>query len=108
MFPGRAPDLAPPQNLRRVDLHREPARPTDPVAPAARSEAAKQKATRHTTDQGLPLHGYQGLLDHLATLTRNHVRYGPDGPTVATLAEPTPVQRRAFALIGLPIPTTIN
>ena len=85
----------------------QPAR-TDPVAPAARSEAAKQKATRHTTDQGLPLHGYQGLLDHLATLTRNHVRYGPDGPTVATLAEPTPVQRRAFALIGLPIPTTIN
>jgi hypothetical protein len=92
--------------LTYTDQNR-PAR-TDPVAPAVRSQAAQQKTTRHTTDDGLPLHSYQGLLAHLGTLTRNHVRYGPDGPIVATLAEPTPVQRRAFTLIGAPIPTTIN
>ena len=84
-----------------------PAR-TDPVAPAVRSEAAQHKTIRHTSDDGLPLHSYQGLLGHLATLTRNHVQYGADGPIVPTLAEPTPVQRRAFALLGAPIPTSIS
>ena len=55
-----------------------------------------------------PLHTYQGLLTHLDTLTRNDLRYGTNGPTVPTLAEPTPVQRRAFQLIGAPIQTTLN
>jgi hypothetical protein len=92
--------------LTYTDQNR-PAR-TDPVAPAVRSEPAQQKTARRTTTDGLPLHSYQGLLGHLATLTRNHVRYGVDGPTVPTLAQPTPVQRRAFQLIGAPIPTTIT
>ena len=34
----------------------------------------------------VPLHTYQGLLTHLATLTRNDLRYGTNGPTVPTLA----------------------
>jgi len=84
-----------------------PAR-TDPVAPAIRSHTAQRKTIRHTTTDGLPLHTYQGLLTHLATLTRNQVQYGPNGPIVPTLAQPTPAQRRAFELIGAPIPTTIN
>jgi len=92
--------------LTYTDQNR-PAR-TDPVAPAVRSEAAQHKTIRHTSDDGLPLHSYQGLLGHLATLTRNHVQYGADGPIVPTLAEPTPVQRRAFALLGAPIPTSIS
>jgi branched-chain amino acid transport system permease protein len=33
---------------------------------------------------------------------------GPDGPTVPTLAEPTGTQRRAFELLGVPIPLTLN
>jgi Transposase DDE domain len=81
---------------------------TDPVAPAIRSQAAQQKTTARTNTDGLPLHSYQGLLAHLGTLTRNDVRYGTDGPTVPTLAEPTPVQRRAFQLLHTPIPTTLN
>jgi len=81
-----------------------PAR-TDPVAPAMRSVTGKRKTIRHTTTDGLPLHTYQGLLTHLATLTRNQVQYGPNGPNVPTLAQPTPAQRRAFELIGAPIPS---
>ena len=92
--------------LTYTDQNR-PAR-TDPVAPAVRSDPAQHKTIRHTSDDGLPLHSYQGLLGHLATLTRNHVQYGADGPIVPTLAEPTPVQRRAFALLGAPIPTSIS
>jgi DDE family transposase len=81
---------------------------TDPVVPAVRSQAAHTKTSTRTSTDGLPLHTYQGLLTHLATLTRNDVQYGTNGPTVPTLAQPTPVQRRAFQLIGAPIPTTLT
>ncbi|MDT2006133.1 IS1634 family transposase [Rhodococcus opacus] len=84
--------------------HRE-----DPVAPAARSAAARAKAARKTTTDGdLPARSYQGLLAHLATLTRNDLRYGDDGPIVATLAVPTPTQRRAFELLDTTIPHTVR
>jgi hypothetical protein len=39
-------------------------------------------------------------------LTRNELRYGQ--AVVPVLAEPTPGQRRAFDLIGTPIPLTLN
>src|SRR5664280_2281546 len=81
---------------------------TDPVAPATTSQAAQHKTATHTSTDGLPLHSYQGLLKHLATLTRNDLQYGTDGPIIATLAEPTPVQRRVFQLLGAPIPTTLT
>lgn len=84
-----------------------PAR-TDPVAPAKRSQAAETKASRHVTDTGQPVHSYQGLLAHLATLTRNDMRYSETGPTVPQLAEPTDTQRQAFDLIGAPIPLTLK
>jgi len=81
---------------------------TDPVAPATTSQAAHHKTATHTSTDGLPLHSYQGLLKHLATLTRNDLQYGTNGPVIPTLAEPTPVQRRVFQLIGAPIPTTLT
>jgi hypothetical protein len=81
----------------------------DPVAPAARSAAANTKAARKTTTDGdLPVRSYQGLLAHLATLTRNDLQYGDDGPIVATLAVPTPTQRRAFELLDTTIPHTVR
>ena len=80
----------------------------DPVAPAVRSQAAKTKTNNRTSTTGLPLHTYQNLLNHLATLTRNDIRYGSNGPVIPTLAEPTPVQRRVFDLLGTPVPTTLN
>ncbi|MGM0929168.1 MAG: hypothetical protein ACQEXN_05610 [Actinomycetota bacterium] len=48
----------------------------------------------------------RSLLDHLATLTRN----GTDEklPGVPTLAVPTPLQCRAFDLIGQPVPLTLG
>jgi hypothetical protein len=92
--------------LTYTDEHRPG--PVDPVAPAARSGAAERKASNKTTTDGQPAHSYQDLLAHLGTLTRNDLRYGPDGPTVPTLAEPTGTQRRAFELLGVPIPLTLN
>jgi hypothetical protein len=76
----------------------------NPVAPAQRSPGALAKASRHQTSDGTPLRSFRGLLEHLATLTRNDIRYHGTHTDVPTLAEPTPDQRRAFDLIGTTIP----
>ena len=78
---------------------------SDPVAPAKSSLAAKAKATRkRTTDNQHRAHNLATLLDHLATLTRNTIVFA-SGQRVDKLAVPTNLQRRAFELIGAPIPT---
>ena len=84
--------------------------PPDPVAPARRSQDADHKAATKTTTEHLPARSFTALLDHLATLTRIDLRYGDreDAPTVPTLSEPTPTQRRAFELLGAPIPLTLK
>ena len=46
----------------------------DPVAPAQRSKDADAKAATKTTTDELPARSFTALLDHLATLTRNHLR----------------------------------
>jgi hypothetical protein len=84
--------------------------PLDPVAPAQRSKGADAKAATKTTTEGQPARSFTGLLGHLATLTRVDLRYGDNdtGPTVPTLAEPTPTGRRAFELLDAPIPLTLK
>jgi hypothetical protein len=77
----------------------------NPVAPAQRSASADAKASTQHDQSGNPLRSFRGLLDHLATLTRNQVRF-TTGTEVPMLAEPTADQRRAFNLIGAPIPLT--
>jgi hypothetical protein len=51
---------------------------------------------------------FRSLLTHLATLTRNQVRFAGTTTTVPMLAEPTSAQREAFQLIGVPIPLTLR
>ena len=81
---------------------------TDPVAPAQRSAAATRKASRRKDPDDQPVRSFRTLLDHLATLTRNDIQYGPDGPVVPTLAVPTPTQRRVFELLGTVIPLNLK
>ncbi len=81
---------------------------TDPVAPATRSAAATRKASRRKDDDNQPVRSFRTLLDHLATLTRNNIQYGPDGPVVPTLAIPTETQRRVFELLDTTIPLTLK
>ena len=84
--------------------------PADPVAPAQRSTAAATKASRRADHTGAPVRSFRSLLEHLATLTRNDIRYSdnPELPTVPTLTVPTPTQRRAFDLLGTPVPLTLT
>ena len=72
------------------------------VAPAQRSPRAKAKAATKRTADGGPVHSFQTLLADLATLTLNQVRpLGADGATLDVLTTPTPLQQRAFALLGV-------
>jgi hypothetical protein len=80
----------------------------NPVTPARRSAAAQAKASGQHDPAGQPYHSFRGLLEHLATLTRNQVRYTGTQVTIAMLAEPTSTQRQAFELIGTPIPLTLT
>ena len=84
-----------------------PAR-TDPVAPAEPSPAARTKAARkRSIDDHHTSHSLATLLEHLATLTRNTIVFA-GGVRIDKLAVPTPLQRRAFELVGAPIPTVLN
>jgi len=86
----------------------DPAAPDNPVAPARRSAAAQAKASAQHDPAGQPYHSFRGLLEHLATLTRNQVRYTGTQVTIAMLAEPTSIQRQAFQLLGAAIPLTLK
>jgi len=85
-----------------------PPAPGNPVAPARRSAAAQAKASAQHDPAGQPYRSFRGLLDHLATLTRNQVRYTGTEVTVPMLTEPTSTQRQAFELIGTAIPLTLK
>ncbi len=73
---------------------------SSPVAKTEPSPAAKRKAKKKHTDDGLPVHSFRTLLSDLATLTRNTVRCGK-APEMALLARPTEIQQRAFDLLGI-------
>jgi transposase len=73
---------------------------SSPVSKAEPSPAAKRKARKKRTDDGLPVHSFRTLLTDLATLTRNTVKYGK-APEMALLARPTEIQQRAFDLLGI-------
>ena len=73
---------------------------TSPVAAARVSPAARAKAATKRSAEGQPVHSFATLLADLANLTRNTVRFG-DALPVTVLSRPTPVQQRAFQLLGL-------
>ena len=79
----------------------------DPVAPAKRSPQAQRKASRQTTDDGQPTHSFQSLLAHLATLSRQQVRFPGTDIAIDKLTQPTHVQQRAFELLDTAVPRTI-
>ena len=60
----------------------------NPVAPAQRPPPPRPKPPV-TKPPTTPLRSFRGLLDHLATLTRNQIRYHHTNTDIAMLAEPT-------------------
>jgi hypothetical protein len=72
------------------------------VAQAQRSKAAVKKQTTGVTPDGLPVHSFRTLLADLATLARNTIvtAINPLYP-LSVVTRPTPVQQKAFDLLGL-------
>ena len=73
-----------------------------PVAPAIRSPKALAKATTKRTADGTPVHSFETLLKDLGTVCLNRVE--PTDRAVASFSlvtTPTPIQRRAFELLGV-------
>ena len=85
----------------------QPPHRDNPVAPAQRSPEADAKASTKHDANGNQLRSFRDLLDHLATLTRDRIRYHDTNIEIDKLTDPTPEQRRAFDLLNTPIPLTI-
>ena len=86
----------------------DPPAPDNPVAPARRSAAAQAKASYQHDPAGQPYRSFRGLLEHLATLTRNQVRFTGTQVTIPMLTEPTSTQRQAFDLLGAADPAHLE
>jgi transposase len=77
---------------------------TSIVAKAKRSKAADRKALTKRTDDGLPVHSFRSLLGDLATVTRNTMAMaGQPDATFMLYPQLTPVQARAFQLLGVAV-----
>jgi len=77
-----------------------------PVTPAQRSAQAKAKDSNKYNLDALPVRKYGDLLGHLSTLDRQTINF--NGQRIEKLTTPTPVQRRAFELLGAPVPLTLR
>jgi Transposase DDE domain len=80
--------------------------PADPVASAQRSAQAKAKDAAKHTPRGLPVYRYRDLLSHLSTLDRQTISFA--GQRIEKLTTPTPVQARAFELLGTTAPLALK
>lgn len=77
------------------------ARKASVVAKATISEAADRKKACKLTDDGLPVQSFRSLLKSLATLTKNTVRVTSRARHFDQYASATPLQTRAFDLLGV-------
>jgi hypothetical protein len=86
------------------DPHGAAQRRGSPVKPARRSASAEAKALTKKTTEGETVHRFRGLLEHLATLTKNTIQPTGDLPPFDRLTVPTPLQQKAFDLLGVSPP----
>jgi len=91
-----------PMLFDETDREAAEARRRSVVAKAQRSQAAVTKQTTGLTEDGLPVHSFRTLLADLATLASNTMitAIAPLYP-LTVLTEPTPIQKKAFDLLGV-------
>ena len=71
------------------------------VSPATPSDSAQAKASTKKTPDGLPVHSFRTLLSDLATVTKNQVENEAHGISFTRITRPTPLQHKAFDLLGI-------
>jgi len=77
------------------------AKRANPVAAAQRSDTALAKASRKRTEDDYPVHSFTSLLADLGTICANQIQPADDMPAFTMITSPTPLQRRAFELLGV-------
>lgn len=75
----------------------------DPVKPAKPSPWVAKKKSRRLTAEGFVVQSFDTLLEELGTRCRNRCRIpsDPQGPSFDQVTEMSPIQKRAFQLLGL-------
>ncbi len=83
------------EELEQVRLGRHPVRPA-----RASSSGQRKKITRQSSD-GLPLHSFSSLIDHLSARARVTLRFNgdPSAPPVTQISSADPIQQRVLDLI---------
>lgn len=71
------------------------------VAPAQRSRAGERKVRSQRTDEGDPARSFDTLMEGLKTLTKNETRVDGTEVTFDKYTRPTPLQEKAFGLLGV-------
>jgi transposase len=72
------------------------------VAPAQRSPRAQRKLSTQLAADDTPLHSFHTLLSDLATIAKNRILPDTNNPVPFDLTTtPTPLQQRAFDLLGV-------
>ena len=72
--------------------------------PVQKSASARLKAERKTDAQGLPLHSFQTMMEHLRGVVRNRIEPGiKELPAFVKVTLPDAVQSRALQLLGLAV-----
>jgi transposase len=75
---------------------------TSVVSPANRSNAARKKASRKVTDDGLPVMSFSSLLENLSSITVSTIQPIIKGsPSFQKTSIPSPLQQQAFQLLGV-------
>jgi len=75
-----------------------------PVSPAQRSSTAKKKETTKPTEDELPVHSFQTLLQDLATIVKDWCKPRvANAPVFNKTTLPSPLQKKAFKLLGVRI-----
>ncbi len=74
-----------------------------PVAPVQPSPSGREKKAKAHSHSGLPLQSFAGLMKSLSTLAKIQIRLGDKGPLYNRTTKPTPLQARAFELIGVEV-----
>jgi hypothetical protein len=72
------------------------------VSPAARSNAARKKATRKFNDESLPVMSFSSLINNLSSIVQSTIQPSFTGaPSFKKTTLPTELQLKAFQLLNV-------
>lgn len=85
------------------ELVNDDRRTRDPVLPARASQSAEAKKSARLTPEGFAIRSFETLLENPVTRARNTclLKADPTAPSFYEYTNPTPLQQRAFELLGL-------